>query len=334
MAKITEMAGPRALGLRPFMADMIDDAASLLADRHRRHRLREPGLSAAFEEVAAARAEVEMLVGRADASGAAVTFGGAVVGFMIGTPRDAATWGRNIWVEAAGHAVIDGQEELVRDLYGYAATQWVEEGRTSHSVVVPATDPALVDAWFGVGFGQQHVHAIREVPKAGESFLVPQSLTIRRAVRDDIPALATLELELPAHQGRSPVFSRLDLPSLAATLAELDEDFGDPRFETFVAEHDGRVIGSAVGCSVDMSSEHRGLTRPIDAGFLGFAAVLPGARGLGAGRALGEAVIAWSRDAGYSTVVTDWRQTNLLSSRTWPRLGFRPTFRRLHRAIA
>lgn len=32
-------------------------------------------------------------------------------------------------------------------------------------------------------------------------------------------------------------------------------------------------------------------------------------------------------------VVTDWRMTNLPSSRAWPRLGFRPTFHRLFRAI-
>ena len=37
---------------------------------------------------------------------------------------------------------------------------------------------------------------------------------------------------------------------------------------------------------------------------------------------------------GYPTVVTDWRVTNLLSSRTWPRLGWLPTFYRLYRAIA
>ena len=94
------------------------------------------------------------------------------------------------------------------------------------------------------------------------------------------------------------------------------------------------MVGFAVGCGIEESSEHRGIVRPDRAGFLGFAAVLPEARGIGAGRVLGEAVLAWSRDAGYPTVVTDWRETNLLSSRTWPRLGFRPTFRRLFRAIA
>jgi hypothetical protein len=39
------------------------------------------------------------------------------------------------------------------------------------------------------------------------------------------------------------------------------------------------------------------------------------------------------RETGYRTAVTDWRATNLLSSRTWPRLGFRPTFLRLFRSI-
>jgi len=69
------------------------------------------------------------------------------------------------------------------------------------------------------------------------------------------------------------------------------------------------------------------------AGFLGFAAVLPDARGVGAGRALGETVLAWARDAGHATIVTDWRSTNVESNRAWLALGFRPIFHRLHRAI-
>ena len=63
------------------------------------------------------------------------------------------------------------------------------------------------------------------------------------------------------------------------------------------------------------------------------AAVFPHARGLGAGRALGEAVITWAAQAGYDCVATDWRVTNLLSSRTWPRLGFAASFLRLHRLV-
>lgn len=94
------------------------------------------------------------------------------------------------------------------------------------------------------------------------------------------------------------------------------------------------MVGVVTGCSVEVSSLHAGLARAPGAGFLGFAAVLPEFRGRGAGRVLGEAVLSWSRDADHPCVVTDWRMTNLLSSRAWPRLGFRPTFYRLFRAIA
>ena len=93
------------------------------------------------------------------------------------------------------------------------------------------------------------------------------------------------------------------------------------------------MVGSAVGCRLEQSGQPRGPARPDEAGFLGFAAVLPEARGLGAGRALGEAVLDWSREEGHACVVTDWRATNLLSSRAWPALGFRPTYLRLHRLL-
>jgi GNAT superfamily N-acetyltransferase len=329
----SDVTRPGGLELRSFTAVAIDDAAALLAARHRAQRLREPGLSAAFEEVGACRLEIEALAGRDDASGSVALRDGVVAGYLIGTPRPD-SWGPNMWVEAAGHAVAAGESDLVRDLYGFAAAGWVEDGRTSHSAVVPATDPGLVDAWFRVGFGQQHVHAIREVPAADATVTLGEGVTIRRADRDDIPALAALELALPEYQGGSPVFSRMATPSFESAIAEWVEDFDDPRFQVFSAERDGRVIGHAVGCAIEESSEHTGLTRPPDAGFLGFAAVFSDARGLGAGRALGEAVLIWARDSGYATVVTDWRATNLLSSRAWPRLGFRPTFLRLHRAIA
>jgi GNAT superfamily N-acetyltransferase len=158
-------------------------------------------------------------------------------------------------------------------------------------------------------------------------------LVLRRARRGDIDALARLDVALPEHQALSPVFSRLPLPDLDETRAEYEADFDDPRFTTFVVERDGAVIGSAIACPVEVSSAHGSLALPPGAGFLGFAAVFPEHRGVGAGRVLGEAVLAWARETGRDWVVTDWRMTNLLSSRAWPRLGFRPTFYRLFRAI-
>jgi GNAT superfamily N-acetyltransferase len=117
------------------------------------------------------------------------------------------------------------------------------------------------------------------------------------------------------------------------TRAELESDFDDPRVTTLVVERDGEVVGATNVCALEISPSHTSLALVPDAAFLGFAAVLPEARGSGAGRLLTEAVLDWARETGRPVVVADWRMTNLLASRAWPRLGFRPTFYRLFRAI-
>ena len=314
----------------PFAVEHLDGAGRLLAERHRAHRLVEPGLDPRYEAPEAARAEIEELLGSEGASGVAALDGDQLIGFLLGRPREA-SWGPNVWVDPAAHAAVE--PELVRDLYAVAAERWVADGLTSHYAVVPATDATLVDAWFRLGFGHQHVHAIRETPPAGAVPDAPPGLELRLASRDDLDALARIDLSLPEHQALSPVFSRLPIPSLEETRAEYEADFDDPRFTTFVVERDGDVVGSAIACAIEVSSSHTSLALPAGAGFLGFAAVLPEARGCGAGRLLGEAVLTWARETGRAWVVTDWRMTNLLSSRAWPRLGFRPTFYRLFRAI-
>jgi GNAT superfamily N-acetyltransferase len=60
---------------------------------------------------------------------------------------------------------------------------------------------------------------------------------------------------------------------------------------------------------------------------------LPESRGTGLGVALTDAGFAWAVREGYEAMVTDWRVTNLLASRFWPRRGFRASVLRLHRSI-
>ena len=323
------VAATRSTSFEPLAEEHLDGAATLLAARHAAARRAEPALDPRYEEPDLARAEIAPLLARDGASGVVALHDGEVAGYVLGVPLHE-MWGPNMWVEPAGHAV--STPELVRDLYGAAAAAWVAEGRTSHYAVVPATDPELVDAWFRLGFGHQHVHAIGE--PLDEAPALPEGIVVRRAQREDIEALVRLDMSLGEHQVRSPVFSQVAPASFEETLAEWNEDFDDPTYTTFVAERDGVVVGSAVGCAIEASSMHRSLALPAGAGFLGFAAVLPEHRGLGLGRILGEAILGWAKETGYPAVVTDWRMTNLLSSRTWPRLGFRPTFFRLFRAIA
>src|SRR5262245_11416293 len=149
-----------SLDVRPFETADLDGAAALLADRHRRHRAAEPVLDPRYEDPAAARSEIEALVGGEQASGWAAIRDGSLAGYVIGVARDSGIWGPNVWVEAAGHAAVE--PAVVRELYAAAAGPWVAGGRTNHHVLVPATDQELVDAWFSLDFGQQHLHAARE----------------------------------------------------------------------------------------------------------------------------------------------------------------------------
>ena len=319
------------LEIRPIEAGDLDAAAVLLADRHRRHRLGEPILDPAYEEPGAARAEIEKLLAVEGAQGWVALRDGDVTGFIVGIGKDAKLWGPNVWVEPAGHAARDAA--TLRRLYAVAAATWVADGRKNHHVLVPASDAELVDAWFSLDFGQQHIHAVRENPPASFGVVPRSELVIRPPVREDIPALAELELVLPRHSPLSPLFSPVPIQPVEEIIEEIEGDFDGPDFTWFVAEHEGKVVGQAVGCALTRSSTNAGLMRPKGASFLGYAAVFPEARGVGAGRALGEAYLAWSRDAGYASAFTDWRSTNLEADRTWRALGFRPAFRRLHRLI-
>jgi GNAT superfamily N-acetyltransferase len=311
--------------VRPLTESDLDEAGTLLAWRHAAHRRREPLLDKRFEDSEAATAEIAEVLGTVGASGAVARSGGRMVGYLLGEPRLGGVWGPGLWVGPAGYAA--GEPETIRELYAVAAQRWVDEGRTAHYVVVPAGGPD-VDAWFRLGFGHQQVHGVR-----GAEPLSFNGFSIRGPSEEDLAALAALDIALPEHQARAPVFSARTPPTVEHSISEWRETFADPTYATFVAERDGAVVGAAVGCPATESGHHCGPARPDDAAYLVFAAVLPAARGLGIGGALGRALVGWAAESGYRSVVTDWRSTNLLSSRAWPAIGFRPSFYRLHRLI-
>ena len=303
--------------VRAFTEDDLDAAAALLSERHRRHLEAEPLLPVDVDF----RAEVEALWHRDGAAGVV-----AAAGYLLGVRTTDATWGPNVWVETAGHAARD--PELVRDLYSAAAAGWVEQGLKAHYAVVPASDAALIDAWFRLGFGAQHAYGIREIPET------KWPANVRAATRDDVEELVAVAPWLQEHQALSPVFSgkapQDDDEVRADILGDLDAD----RSVNLLVEVDGRIVGNLFVCPVELSGMHGGLARPAGAALLAFAVTDPRVRGSGVGVALTDACFAWARERGYRTMVTDWRVTNLLSSRFWPRRGFRTSFLRLHRLIA
>jgi ribosomal protein S18 acetylase RimI-like enzyme len=319
-----------ALEIVPFSDEHLDAAGELLAARHARHRLAEPLLSARFEDPAAAREELEAEWRADGASGAAALRDGRLVGYLIGASRTGGAWGENVWIEPAGHAVEETED--IRDLYGAAAAGWVEVGRRRHYAVVPATDAGLVDAWFRVGFGQQQAHGIQEVP-AHVEVRVPDGFEIRAPREEEIERLLEVGSALSAHQRTSPVFSPEPPRSLDDERQEWRDTLAAGEEMVRIGWRDGRAVACWSTSNVRFSSGHHSLARPDHACCLGFAVTLPETRGSGIGVALTDASLAAAAEAGYRVMVTDWRVTNLLASRFWPRRGFRTSFLRLYRSI-
>jgi ribosomal protein S18 acetylase RimI-like enzyme len=319
-----------ALEIQPFANDHLEAAAELLAARHARHRAAEPLLSPRWSEPTAAGEELKRVWSAANASGAVAFRDGRMVGYLVGAPREDPVWGDNIWVEAPGHAVEEAED--VRDLYGYVAGRWVAEGRPRHSALVPASERELLGAWWRLSFGKQHAHGVREVPAKTEP-TVPDGFEIRDPDPGEIEALIDIDLALPEHQRRSPVFGGGRAYSREDSRAEWLETLAAGNEKILIGANQGRAVACWALVSTERSGEHRGLLAPDDACFLGFAATLPESRGSGIGVALTDAALAWAADEGYGSMITDWRETNLLSSRFWPRRGFRTTFFRLYRSI-
>jgi ribosomal protein S18 acetylase RimI-like enzyme len=313
-----------AVEIQAFSDQHLGDAGRLLEERHARHRAAEPLLRDKVDF----RAEVETLWARDESSGAVALRDGRLVGYLLGAPRDD-SWGPNIWVEAAGHAVKEIED--ARDLYAAAAGPWVEQGRTRHYALVPA-DEALVDAWFRVGFGGQHAHGIQEVP-AHTELVIPDGFEIRHPRETEIDSLIDVGLALARHQKKAPVFSERPVPTEEEERQEWVNTFADDEEEMLIGYLDDRPVACWSVTSIERSEALTGLARPERAAFLGFAVTLPESRGSGIGVALTDACFAWAAEHDYPTMVTDWRETNLLASRFWPKRGFRRMFLRLYRSI-
>jgi GNAT superfamily N-acetyltransferase len=299
----------------PFAEEHLDAAAELLAARHEAHRSVFPALPADADY----RAEITALL----ENGATGAFTNGA--YVLGRPTDPQRWGPNMWIEAAGHAASD--PELLRDVWAAAAGGWFEQGVRAHYALVPATDAGLLDAWFRLGFGAQQAHGLTDLPER------EWPVGVREATEEDIEGLVEIGPLLSRHQGRTPVFSTVGEQTPEQVRADVLDDFATEGVANLVFEREGRIVGDFFVCSLELSSAHIGLARPPGAAFIGFAITDPEVRGTGAGIALTDASFAWAREQGYEVIATDWRATNLLASRFWPKRGFGTSFLRLHRWI-
>ena len=306
-----------AVEILPFADEHLDGAAALLAERHTAHRLGEPLLPAVDDFRAHVKAEWDA----EGAGGAVAVSDGEVVGYLAGRRRDDAV-GPYIWTHVAGHAARE--PEHARDLYAVAADRWVEEGVTRHFVFVPAIRE-LVEPWFRLSFGASAVLAMRET---GPERALDSGVTVRLSTPADLEPVAALDRLLPEHLQRTPSFSGLPLAEPAEFVDEWRNLWNEAEHSHFVAELDGRMVGHAL-----LYRRPADLRVPANSIDLADCATEPDVRGSGVGLVLTAHALTWAHENGYPTMTTDWRMTNLLASRYWPRRGFRETFLRLYRSI-
>jgi GNAT superfamily N-acetyltransferase len=310
--------------IEPLEDEHLAAAAALLADRHARHREAE----ALLPVVSDFRAQLESDLDHELASGVVALAGDDVVAYLIGRVEEDPLLGdQRAIVDFAGCAAAEGRGEAIRDLYAALSARWVAAGATRHLALIPASDEALTDPWLRLAFGVQFVWAVRETAAMKP---VEADVEIRPGTPDDLELVVRLARTLHEHEAGPPSFSGLPIWSEEEFRAEWTDLWDDPELHThFVAERAGRPVGHLV-LYRRPTGDLRVPDRNID---LSHAATLPAARRSGVSLALTGHALTWAHEHGFRSMTIDWRSVNLLASRHWPHLGFRPTYYRLYRAL-
>ena len=323
------------LRITPFSESDLDEAAELLARRHEGDRAAEPLLPERYTQPAVARAAVENVWNASDRSGVVARQQGTMIGYLIGVPKIGEIWGSSAWVELAGHAVDRRLgAEVYRDMYAALSPSWVARGCLAHYALIPASDGDALDAWFSLCFGKEHVHGMRETaPASAFEIPVDPALEIRRATLADLEATLELDDILGTIQSRSPVFApRLPFDTEDARRESI-EILSNDKEKLWLASKHGLLIGYQLFAPATAGKGIGDMLISPECTFLAIAATRPNEQGQGVGRALTAHGLAAEYAAGYTHCLTDWRATNLLASRFWPRQGFRPAVYRLSRRL-
>ena len=317
------MRGPHIV---PLDASHLGAAAELLARQQAGWREQRPELPERFTDAAATRPLIQAQLEAVGGQGVAAFDGTAMLAFLIGAPRLEPIWNRAAWSPIEGQAIDPAADrDILRDLYAVWSQHWIDRGIFFHYVHAPAGDRAVQDAWFDLNFGRMQAHALLALDDVAAA---PDGLEIRRVRPGELDLITPLHDLIGVHQISSPAYA-ISLPERFDTLmADYADDLADPESHYWVALDAGRPLGLAA-----FAEMQPGIMVPDGAWELGTAMTAPEARGRGVQRALLAAGAAETREIGATHLVTDWRTANLLSSRSWTRLGFRPTHYRMHRAI-
>jgi ribosomal protein S18 acetylase RimI-like enzyme len=246
---------------------------------------------------------------------------GTRIAHLVGALGEAPSRGKHAWVGLDDHSLAPGAApELLADVYAVAGRPWVDDGYLTHIVVVPADGP-LPALFFGLGFGKEQVHAKGQT--LAEAPPEPEGFTIRQATPADIERVLDVAGTISSHQAGAPVWAGLPVSEREEMREGWAELLAEESARVLLAERDGETLGYVA----TYADDEPGVAQ------LPVAGTRADVRGAGIGVALVEHALHRAHRDGVHTVALDWRSTNLLASRFWPKRGFVPTHLRLRRDV-
>lgn len=246
---------------------------------------------------------------------------GVIVGHLFGALLES-TNRRGVWVGPDGASFDD--TDVLADLYGVAAAQWIARGALEHYVWV-LDHPSATQPWYELGFARAHERGVLTLDEQRDHRL-PDGYTLRYGGPDDIELAVALDAVLDEAQRSGPSFTiGLDHTS---DRRELVETLEDPEVHYYVVEHRGRGVAQCITFPLpEMRGSFEGTLH------LSAVATLPEHRRRGIATAMVDVALDEARRQGFSHVETNWRVTNRVAARYWTSYGFQPTYVRLHRTI-
>jgi len=326
--------------IRTFTEQDIDEAARLLAARHRRDRMRTPALSPRFDDAAAVRSGITAELAKPLTHGVVAVRDGDVEGFLIGTVSlpPASAWyagfgpRRSGEIAYAGYAAAGSQPyELYRQMYAALAPFFVRYGAFAHAIEINAGDETAMMAWFSLGFGQAVTLAECDTaPAHGKDTPTPAGVEMHQARTEDIEVVLKLADDLGRHHNGAPIF----LPYLPE---ETDPGFRAYQLELLAKPENLHWVAyrdrEAVGMQTFHKQDFAELARPDRSIYLFLGVTAPEERGAGLGSAILAHAMRWAREQEYERCTLHFFSANIAGARFWLGHGFRPLAHRLVRQL-
>jgi GNAT superfamily N-acetyltransferase len=300
-----------------------EEAANLVATRHRREHDQVPVLPGRFDDAAAVLPPLRRLADRSP--GVVAVEGDRLVGILVGMVLPEFKGMRSIYVPEWSHtATGDRRRRVYEEMYAQLAAQWAADGCLLHAITVLAHDREAFDGWNWLGFGMLVVDAVRDLtPVEAE----PSDVDVWRADAEDVETAMAFDRALSDYLAQPPTFllggEPMDRAEHVAWLEDSDRAL-------WVASRNGEpvaVIGlepsNPTAAATPQDDETVSVTRAF---------TQPSMRGRDIGTVLLARAIEWARAAGYVRCAVDFESANVLGSRFWLR-HFEPVCYSLMRVI-